>query len=126
MTGYVLVNGSIPIDKTGGDLFKALGETIEALKNNARVWIYPEGGITKDGKLRPGKRGVAFLHQQTRAPIVPVAITGNFGILSPKIFSRKNNVKVKIGKPIYSLGKSNLEEGTNIIMSEIASLIEEK
>ncbi|MBU4224020.1 1-acyl-sn-glycerol-3-phosphate acyltransferase [Patescibacteria group bacterium] len=125
MTTYVRINGSIPVDKADGDLLKALGETIKALNNRAHVWIYPEGGMTKDGKLRQGKRGVAFLHQQTKASIVPVGIIGNFGILSTKTLLRKNKVKVKIGKPIYSLGEISLEEGAEKVMSEIAELIKQ-
>lgn len=122
MTAYVRINGSIPVDKAGGDLFKALKDVMEALDAGARIWIYPEGGMTKDGKLRQGKRGVAFLHQQTKAPIIPVGIIGNFGILSTKTLLRKNKVKVKIGKPIYSLGEISLEEGVEKVMSEIAKL----
>lgn len=123
VTFYVWINGSIPIERTGGDLFKALRAAIKELKNSAKVWIYPEGGMPKDGKLQPGKRGVTFLHQQTGAPIVPVGILGNYGILSPKTLLRKNKLKVRIGKPIYSLGNVSLEEGTKIVMSKIAELL---
>jgi 1-acyl-sn-glycerol-3-phosphate acyltransferase len=124
MISYVHINGSIPVDKARGDLYKALKDAVEVLNNNARVWIYPEGGMTKDGKLRQGKRGVASLHQQTGAPIVPVGIIGNFGILSAKTLLRKNKVRVKIGKPIYSLGEISLEEGAEKVMTEIARLID--
>lgn len=120
---YVRVNGSIPVEKSGGELLRALRETIEALKNKNKVWIYPEGGITKDGNLGQGKRGVAFLHQQTRAPIIPVGIIGSYKILSPKTILRKNKIKVKIGKPIYDLDNVTLEEGVERIMSEIGKLI---
>lgn len=120
---YVRINGSIPVDKASGDLLKALKDAVEAVKNGAHIWIYPEGGMTKDGKLRQGKRGVAFLHQQTKAPIIPVGIIGNFGILSTKTLLRKNKVKVKIGKPIYSLGEKSLEDGVEEVMSEIGKLI---
>lgn len=120
---YVRVNGSIPVEKSGGDLFKALRKTIEALKNKNKVWIYPEGGITKDGHLQPGKRGIAFLHQQTGAPIIPVGIIGSYKILSPKTILRKNKVKVKIGKPIFNLGDVSLEDGVNMVMRNIAQLL---
>lgn len=120
---YVWINGSIRVFKAGGDLLRALRETTDALSNNDHIWIYPEGGITRDGNLRPGKRGVMFLHQQTGAPIVPVGIIGSYKILSPKTILRKNKVKVKIGKPIYDLGNVTLEEGVEKVMSEIGKLI---
>lgn len=126
MMWYVKINGSIPINKTGGDLYLALKKTIQALNNKDKIWIYPEGGITKDGKLKPGKRGVAFLHQQTNVPIVPVAIIGNFGIVCLKTLLRKNKLKVIIGKPIYSLDGYSLEEGTEKVMNEIDKLMKTK
>lgn len=126
---YVRLNGSIPVERAGGDLFRVLREVIKELKDGAKVWIFPEGGRTKDGSLGQGKRGVMFLHQQTGAPIVPVALIGTFGILSFKTLLRKNKVKVKIGKPIYSLGNCTLENcdldgGVAKVMSEIARLME--
>jgi 1-acyl-sn-glycerol-3-phosphate acyltransferase len=120
---YVWINGSIKIFRTGGDLRKSLMNAIDALNNNACVWIYPEGKLTRDDKLQPGKRGVAFLHQQTGAPIVPIGIIGNYGILSFRTLSRKNKLRVRIGKPIYSLGNASLEEGVNIVMQKIAELL---
>jgi len=120
---YVWINGSIKISRTGGDLRKSLMNAIDALNNNACVWIYPEGRMTRDGNLQPGKRGVAFLHQETGAPIVPVGIIGNYGILSFGTLLRKNKLKVRVGKPIYSLGNLSFEKGTDIVMNRIAELL---
>lgn len=128
---YVKYNGAIPVEKTGGDLVKALSEAVDVLKEGAKVWIYPEGGITRDGKLKQGKRGVAFLHQQTAVPIVPVALVGTFGILSKGLLLREKRVKVKFGKPIYSLIGSkekdfSLESGAEEVMSTIADLMRDE
>ena len=125
---YVRMNGSIPVEKAKGDLLNALRHVIREIKNGAKLWIYPEGSITKDGKLQEGKRGVTFLHQQTGAPIVPVALVGTFKIISLKTLFGKNKVTVRIGKPIYSLENCvkencNLEGGVAKVMSEIARLM---
>jgi 1-acyl-sn-glycerol-3-phosphate acyltransferase len=121
---YVRANGSIPVDRGApGDLSYKLKEAIEVLKKGAKLWIYPEGKITKDGNLQPGKRGVAYLHQATSAAIVPVALIGTFKILSFKKILNRARVKVIIGKPIYSLGNVSLEEGTEKIMKEIENLL---
>lgn len=128
-TLYVRYNGSIPVEKGMGDLSIALSEPIRELKtNNIKLWIYPEGYITKDGNLQKGKRGITFLHQSTGVPIVPVYITGNFGIelfknLPRYLFGFKK-LKIKIGKPIYSLGDVSLEDGAEKVMKEISTLIE--
>ena len=128
-TWYVKYNGSIPVEKGTGDLNIALAQPIKELKENKiKLWIYPEGGLTKDGKLQQGKRGITFLHQQSGAVIVPVGIAGNFGILHPKNIFKfllgKKKLKIKIGKPIYSLGNCSLEEGSEKIMQEIGKLID--
>ncbi len=102
----------------------SLSEAIKELKKGARLWIFPEGGLTTDGKLRQGKRGVAYLHRQTGVPVVPVALQGNYKILSPKTLLRKNRVTVKIGKPMYSLNAESLEDGVDAIMKEIGKLLE--
>jgi len=128
VAAYVRYNGSVPVEKAGGNLLRALRHAIEALRAGDKLWIYPEGGITKDGKLQLGKRGIAFLHQQTKTPIVPVALIGTRkAFLFPKIFSTlsgRNKIKVRIGKPIYDISNVSLEDGTAIIMKEISNLLE--
>lgn len=120
---YVWLNGSIRVEPhSGQDLGLVLKEAVEQLKNNAHVWIFPEGRISKDGQIRPGKKGVAFLHQQTGAPIVPVAISGNNNIFSFKGLFGLQKVRIKIGKPIYSFSGHSLEEITGEVMSEISNL----
>lgn len=121
IAAYVRIN-SIPVIRgSGGDLEQKLSAVIKALKEKNKVWIYPEGKITPDGNIQKGKKGVAFLHQQTGAVIVPVALIGTFGILSFKSFLRTRKVKVKIGKPIHSLS-GTLEQMTDKIMEEIGKL----
>lgn len=119
---YVRIN-SIPVIRgSGGDLGQKLFEVSKALKEKNRVWIYPEGKITPDGSIQKGKRGAAFLHQQTGAVVVPVALIGTFGVLSFKTFLRIRKVKVKIGKPLFSLS-GTLEQMTAQIMEEIGNLV---
>jgi len=123
---YIWINGSIKIVPRGGDLKKCLSETIMLLERGEKIWIYPEGKISPDGKLHQGKRGVSYLHKVTNIPVVPVGITGNFGILSFKTLLRKNKVIVNIGRPINSLddsGNGSLEEGVGKVMTSIKDLI---
>ncbi|PIV65068.1 MAG: hypothetical protein COS09_01490 [Candidatus Nealsonbacteria bacterium CG01_land_8_20_14_3_00_12] len=128
-TLYARLNGSIPVVKGRGDLETALTEPIRALKEQkaVKLWIYPEGKITKHGKLQPGKRGAAYLHFKTGAPIVLVGIIGNYRMFAPANFIRFllgfKKLKVRIGKPIYSLGNISLEEGTKKVMKAIENLI---
>lgn len=121
---YVHLNGCIRIHKhTGRDLNVILREAVQALNQNEHVWIFPEGKISKNGQLQPGKRGVTYLHQQTGAPIVPVAIKGGFDILSWRTLLGRNKLTLYIGRPIHSLGPVGMYEGSARVMFEISRLL---
>lgn len=112
-------------------LHSVLVEPINFLKQGGKVWIYPEGGFHNDGTPKKPRVGVAFLHQQTKSPILPVRIIGNDKVMSKiipflprlKTLMGLNKIKVIIGKPIYSLDTSNLDESTAILMDRINGLI---
>ena len=111
-------------------LHEVLSEPVKFLKQGGKVWIYPEGGFHKDGTPKKLRVGVAFLHQQTKASILPIRIIGNDGVMSkiipflPKLTTLigLNKLKVIIGKPIYSLGNLSLEDASNQIMQSIYGL----
>lgn len=119
---YVWLNACIPVDAKGGELFKALKEAIKELKKGAKIWIYPEGTRTRNGKLRDFKRGVIFLHQHTGVPIVPVAVIGTFGLLNWRTFLGLSRIKIKIGSPMV-IGDHSLEKGTYILKEEVENLM---
>lgn len=127
VASYVRLNGAIPVARGLRNIEQNLTEAVEILKSGGKVWIYPEGKQTLDGKLQSGKRGAAYLHQITGAAIVPVGISGNFKMFYPSellkfIFGFKK-LRTRIGKPIYSLGDVSPEEGTNRVMKEIENLM---
>ena len=111
-------------------LYSVLVEPINFLKQGGKIWIYPEGGFNNDGAPKKPRVGAAFLHQQTKAPILPIRIIGNDKVMSKivpflprlKTLTGLNKIKVIIGKPIYSLDTSNLDESTAVLMDKINSL----
>jgi len=113
-------------------LHHVLSEPVKFLKQGGKIWIYPEGGFHQNGEPKKTRVGVAFLHQQTGAPILPVRIMGNDNIMSktipfmPKITTLfgLNKVKVVIGKPIHSLGNLSLDDASSEIMRTIYGLKE--
>ncbi len=50
------------------------------------VCIFPEGGITRDGRLAPFRPGIERIIERTPVPVVPVAMVGLWG----SFFSRKD------------------------------------
>ena len=111
-------------------LHHVLSEPVNFLKQGGKIWIYPEGGFYKNGEPKKTRVGVAFLHKQTGAQILPVRIVGNDKLMSkvvpflPKLTTLMglNKVRVIIGEPIQSLGNLSLEEASDEIMRTIYEL----
>ena len=125
---YVRINGSVPVDRDNKlPLEEKLKEAIKVLKLGHKLWIFPEGKISKDGTLQKGKRGVGFLHKATGVPIVPVALVNTFQCTNIKNLIQfilgKKRIKVVFGKPLYNLQNLEIEEIVNKVMKEIENLI---
>ena len=77
-------------------------ESIEYLKDNHSLIIYPEGTRTRTGEIGAGRWGIVKLLFATEVPVLPVALNGTFELLPPggklKI---KKLIKINIGKPLY-------------------------
>lgn len=87
---------------------------ISLLIKHKNVGLFPEGGISRDGKLREFKRGAALFALKTGRPIVPCAIFGAYEAFPRSAkFPRFLPTKVKIGKPIYILKEfsDEIEDG---------------
>ncbi len=124
---FVNMAGSIPvISGTKQPLDVVLAEPIKVLKNDGKFWIFPEGRMTRDGKLQPGKRGAVFIHQKTDAILVPVGLINSYKMFSLRnlinFLFKKKKLELKFGKPI-NLKSESVETGTEKLMAEIARLI---
>jgi len=108
----------IPIKRGAGDL-GAMRKSIEALKDNKALVMFPEGTRSKDGKLKEGKDGVSLIIKKAQCVVVPCAIIGKY-----KLFKK---IKVVYGKPIdmstYMDEKDN-KVITKVIMGEIKLLMD--
>ncbi len=92
--------GTIPV---GGDIgivgsFRRVGEVIG---EGGLVGIFPEGGITRDGAMRPFRSGAAMIALRTGVPVVPIHVGGTFAAL-PRYakWPRFVPVTLSIGEPI--------------------------
>ena len=68
---------TIPIDRYGADALW-YEQALEHIKNGSSVIIFPEGFTSKDGVIKEFKPGAALLSAVTGAPIVPLAIYGDY------------------------------------------------
>lgn len=99
----------------------ALRTAIKLLKEGEVVGLFPEGTRSKDGTLGKGFSGAGFFALRGEANVVPCAIIGPY-----KPFKK---LKVVYGEPIdikpYRDRKASADEVTDVIMENIAQLLEE-
>jgi 1-acyl-sn-glycerol-3-phosphate acyltransferase len=63
--------------------------------------FYPEGTRSPDGRLYRGKSGIGYLALNSRAPVVPVAMSGTRKMLPPgSSVPRPTRIEVRFGKPL--------------------------
>jgi 1-acyl-sn-glycerol-3-phosphate acyltransferase len=115
--------GAFPVKRGAGDR-QAIKRSIQILKENKILGIFPEGTRSKNGKLGKAHIGAALIAIKAGVPIVPVAIIGPYRLFRP--------VRIVFGQPIdvtlFTKGKSGTEaaaELTDLVMSEIQRLLDQ-
>jgi 1-acyl-sn-glycerol-3-phosphate acyltransferase len=72
---------------------------------NISILIFPEGGRSHDGELKPFKDGAAYIAIKAGVPVVPLAISGTRQILAMHSATfHRGNVTLRIGDPIQTEG----------------------
>lgn len=72
--------GTIPV---GGDagIVRSFRRVAEVIEHGGLLGIFPEGGITRDGAMKPFRAGTAVLAMRLGVPIVPIHVRGTFDAL---------------------------------------------
>ncbi len=96
----------------------------DKVSGGVSLFIFPEGTRTKDGTLSQFKRGTLSVAGKTGAKILPVTISGTFGIL-PKNKKQivAQDVTIKILKPIAT-PKNMTKEAELALLEELRELME--
>ncbi len=96
--------GYISIDRSNRPAaIKSLAAAARKIKNGVSVMIFPEGTRSREGRLRPFKKGGFYLAIDSGAPIVPVVIRGTRHIMPKKTLRiQSGTVTVHVFPPIES------------------------
>jgi 1-acyl-sn-glycerol-3-phosphate acyltransferase len=99
-------SGHVPIDRENPHAaVKSLREAADTIRRGTPVVIFPEGGTSRDGSIKPFKGGGFMLASKSEAQVVPITIRGSRAVLEPKTYHvRSGNVDVIVGKPLGSEG----------------------
>lgn len=82
-------------------LDESLALAVSLLKNGSVIGIFPEGKKTRDGNFGEAKPGVAYLALKSGLPILPVGISGTFGLNIKTIIFNRRKIAINFGKPFY-------------------------
>ena len=89
--------------------------------------LFPEGGRTRDGRMKPFKGGIGMMTAGTSVPVVPCHLQGTFQAFPPNTkLPRLHKVTVQIGKPRVFTDQENKRSGwdevTRILEDDVRGL----
>ena len=99
--GWVLRHWQVvPVDRDGGGA-AGLRAILDRLLAGGAIILFPEGTLTRDGKLQPARSGIGLTVIKSTAPVVPVRVFGTFDAYGRHLrFPRPHRVAVKYGQPM--------------------------
>lgn len=93
-------SGQIPIDEKEMNL-AGVKKAVRTLKDGMSLMVFPEGGRTPDGQIKPFHSGAFFMAIKAGVPVVPMAIVGAFELLKMNTFViHPGRLQLVVGKPI--------------------------
>jgi 1-acyl-sn-glycerol-3-phosphate acyltransferase len=99
-SGQVCINQQTPT-RSIADIRSA----VKSLKAGMPLVIFPEGGRTPDGEIKPFLPGAFYLAIKAQVDIVPVALVGTFELLPMNTYHIKSRpLEMRVGEPISTAG----------------------
>lgn len=78
---------------------------LKGLKQGLPLVIFPEGGRTPDGEIKPFLQGAFFLAIKAQVDIVPIALVGTYELLPMDTYHIKcRPLEMRVGEPIPTAG----------------------
>ncbi len=106
-TGQVCIDQQNPARSIG-----SIRSALKSLKAGMPLVIFPEGGRTADGAIKPFLPGAFFLAIKAQVDIVPVALAGTYELLPMNTYHIKcRPLEVRVGEPISTAGLTARDVG---------------
>jgi len=99
-------SGQVCIDQQNpAHSISSIRAALKGLKAGLPLVIYPEGGRTPDGEIKPFLAGAFFLAIKAQVDIVPVALVGTYELLPMNTYHIKcRPLEMRVGEPISTTG----------------------
>lgn len=118
-------SGHIPVERERPhEALKSLEVACERIRSGTPVVLFPEGHRSRDGELRPFKRGPFFLAIKAAVPIIPITLNGTRHVLKPDTYHvRSGDTEMIVHPPIQTAGLSldASDELSRRVRAQIAS-----
>ena len=99
-SGQVCIDQQNPSRSIG-----SIRSALKGLKSGIPLVIFPEGGRTSDGEIKPFLPGAFFLAIKAQVDVIPVALIGTYELLPMDTFHIKcRPLEMRVGKPISTAG----------------------
>jgi len=99
-------SGQVSIDPADARAsMRALNQGAESLRNGMPLVVFPEGGRTPDGQVKPFLAGAFYIAIKAGVDIVPAALVGTYEMLPMNTYHiRPRPLRVVFGEPISTDG----------------------
>jgi 1-acyl-sn-glycerol-3-phosphate acyltransferase len=99
-------SGQVCIDQQNpSHSISSIRAALKGLKAGLPLVIYPEGGRTPDGEIKPFLPGAFFLAIKAQVDVVPVALVGTYELLPMNTYHIKcRPLEMRVGEPISTTG----------------------
>lgn len=99
-------SGQICIDQQNpSHSISSIRAALKGLQKGLPLVIFPEGGRTPDGEIKPFLQGAFFLAIKAQVDIVPIALVGTFELLPMNTYHIKSRpLEMRVGEPIQTAG----------------------
>jgi 1-acyl-sn-glycerol-3-phosphate acyltransferase len=99
-------SGQICIDQQNpSHSISSIRAALKGLQQGLPLVIFPEGGRTPDGEIKPFLQGAFFLAIKAQVDIVPMALVGTYELLPMNTYHIKcRPLEMRVGKPISTTG----------------------
>lgn len=116
----------IPVSRASMDAVSSLAPALRALEDGECVCVFPEGVISDDLELMPGKTGIARLAATSGVPVTPVGLWG-----TQRVHAKGRGVHLRlgtalciaVGEPVFVAPDDDAADATNRIMEGIAQCV---
>lgn len=102
----------------------AIRSAVKSLKAGMPLVIFPEGGRTPDGEIKPFLPGAFFLALKAQVDIVPVALVGTYELLPMDTYHIKcRPLEMRVGEPIATVGHTMRD--LEVLLAKVQKAVED-